>query len=147
MPINEEHKLPHLIDCSNFVDDRGVLTFSNEFNFEKLGIKRFYQVENHKQDYIRAWHGHNKEAKYVYAVSGSALVAAVNMETDKVYKFTLSNRKAQILYIPPGYANGFKTLTQDTILMFFSTSTAAESQGDDIRYEWDKWDVWGENYR
>lgn len=52
-------------------------------------------------------------------------------------KFVLSSEKPSILYIPPGYANGFKTLTEDTILMFFSTSTLEESKGDDIRFDWD----------
>ena len=42
------------------------------------------------------------------------------------------------------FANGFKTLTPDAKLMFFSTSTLEESQGDDIRFDayyWNPWDV------
>ena len=42
-------------------DDRGSLKFINDFNFD--GIKRFYQVQNHCKNFIRAWHGHIKEAK------------------------------------------------------------------------------------
>ena len=37
--------------------------FVNDFNFEN--VKRFYQVENHRQGFIRAWHGHKKEGKYI----------------------------------------------------------------------------------
>lgn len=36
------------------VDDRGKLIFVNDFDFNN--IKRFYIVENHKQNFIRAWH-------------------------------------------------------------------------------------------
>ena len=38
------------------VDDRGSVRFVNEFQFQN--VKRFYQVENHKSGFIRAWHGH-----------------------------------------------------------------------------------------
>jgi len=31
--------------------------------------------------------------------------------------------------------------------MFFSTTTLEESLGDDIRQEYNKWDIWQEDYR
>jgi len=133
------------INGNSFVDDRGTLRFVNDFDFSK--VKRFYQVENHSRGFIRAWHGHKKEAKYVYLVKGSALVGVVDLATEEVQKIVLSSQNPSILYIPPNHANGFKTLEDDTILMFFSTSTIEESQGDDYRFDWNKWDIWGENYR
>lgn len=132
--------------CGNqFIDDRGSVKFVNSFDFE--GVKRFYQVSNHSKGFIRAWHGHMKEAKYVYAAKGSALVGLVNLETEEIEKLTLTSEKPSVLYIPAGYANGFKTLTDDASLIFFSTSTLEESSGDDIRFEWDKWNIWQEDYR
>ena len=128
-----------------FADDRGFLRFVNDFSFDK--VKRFYQVENHETGYIRAWHGHKNEGKYVYVSKGTALVGAVDLETEKVTKYTLTSQKPTILYIPPGFANGFMTLEKDTIIMFFSTSTLQESHGDDIRFEYDKWNIWEKNYR
>lgn len=128
-----------------FADDRGFLKFINDFNFE--GVKRFYQVENYERGFIRAWHGHKKEGKYVYVVQGSAIVGAVNMETQAVEKFILSAAKPEILWIPAGYYNGFKTLEENTKLIFFSTSTIDESKGDDIREEFDKWNIWNIVYR
>ena len=134
-----------LIPGNVFADDRGFLRFINDFNFEN--VKRFYQVENHRQGFIRAWHGHKKEAKYVYVSKGSALVGIVNLETGEISKFTLTREKPSILYVPPNYANGFQTLAPDTIMMFFSTSTLEESKGDDYRFGWDHWNIWEENYR
>lgn len=138
------------------VDDRGSLRFVNDFNFE--GVKRFYQVENHRQGFIRAWHGHLKEGKYVYVTSGTALVGAVPLELyedgktyildqNKVKKFVLSASSPKILYIPPGYANGFKNLEDNTKVLFFSTSTLEESKGDDIRFDFDVVNIWGEDFR
>ena len=94
------------------VDDRGSVSFVNEFDFG--GVKRFYQVENHRSGFIRAWHGHKHEGKYVYVTQGSALVGVVNMDTEKIEKFVLSSKTPKILWIPPGHANGFKNLEKDT---------------------------------
>ncbi len=136
---------PELINGGLAVDDRGMVRFVNDFSF--TDVKRFYQVSNHKRDYIRAWHGHNHEQKYVYVAKGTALVGAVNMQTQEVFKFILSDKKPNILKIPNGFANGFKTLEEDTQIMFFSTSTLQESLNDDIRFAYDKWNIWEEDYR
>jgi len=127
------------------VDDRGSVRFVNDFNFE--GVKRFYQVENHSRGFIRSWHGHKKEGKYVYVTNGSALVGVVNMETEEISKFVLSSQTPKVLWIPPGNFNGFKSLEENTKIIFFSTSTLEESLGDDIREGHDKWNIWNEDYR
>ena len=122
------------------VDDRGQLSFVNDFDFKD--VKRFYMVENHEQGFIRAWHGHKKEGKYVFVPNGAILIGCVNLETEEIDRFVLSSSKPQVLYIPPGYANGFMNLQNNTKVMFFSTSTLEDSIGDDIRFEWDKWNIW-----
>ncbi len=127
------------------IDDRGSVRFVNGFDFEN--VKRFYQVENHRRGFIRAWHGHKFEGKYVYVSSGSALIGVVDMENEQVEKFVLSDKSPKILWIPPGKYNGFKSLEENTKIIFFSTSTLDESLGDDIRQEHDKWDIWNEEYR
>jgi len=131
------------------VDDRGCLNFANDFNF--YGVKRFYQVQNFSTSTIRAFHGHLREAKYVYVAKGSAIVAAVELDdikspskNKKVNRFILSDKKPQVLFIPPKYANGFRPLEEDTRILFFSTSSLEESKGDDYRFPVDYWgkDVW-----
>lgn len=134
-----------LIQGGLAVDDRGSVTFINDFNFE--GVKRFYQVENHKKGFIRAWHGHKKEGKYVYVVQGTALIGVVNMITEEVSKFVLSSKSPKILWIPAGNYNGFKSLEENTKIIFFSTTTLEESLGDDIRQEFDKWNIWEDDFR
>jgi dTDP-4-dehydrorhamnose 3,5-epimerase len=138
---------PLLIAGGLAADDRGELAFINDFRFE--GVKRFYTISNYRQGFIRAWHGHKREAKYVTAVSGAAVVGAVcidNWETPSqnlpVERFVLSDHRPSVLYIPPGYANGFMSLAQDLKLMFFSTLSLEESQGDDFRYDSRHWDIW-----
>ena len=127
------------------VDDRGDVRFVNDFDFKN--VKRFYHVSNHRRGFIRAWHGHKKEGKYVYVSSGSALIGVVNMESNEISKFVLSSKSPKILWIPPGNYNGFKSLEENTSILFFSTTTLDESLGDDIRKDFDEWNIWDEDYR
>ncbi|GFE59656.1 dTDP-4-dehydrorhamnose 3,5-epimerase family protein [Geobacter sp. AOG2] len=136
-----------LLDGGLAVDDRGSVSFVNGFGFE--GVKRFYAVANHRQGFIRAWHGHRREAKYVYVSQGSALVCAVKVDDWEnpspglpIERFVLSAAKPSVLFIPAGYANGFMSLSADAQLLFFSTSTVEESRGDDIRFDARFWDPW-----
>jgi dTDP-4-dehydrorhamnose 3,5-epimerase len=136
------------------VDDRGTVSFVNDFNFKK--VKRFYAVSNHSKDTVRAFHAHRKESKYAYVSSGSAILCVVRI-TDfdkpskrvKVKRFILSEKKPEILYIPPGHANGFKPLINNSKIIFFSTSTLEQSKGDDFRYPYDYWgkEIWKVKYR
>ena len=138
---------PLLLEGGLAVDDRGSVAFVNAFDFE--GVKRFYVVANHRQGFVRAWHAHRREAKYVTVITGAAVVAAVRIDDWEnpsreapVQRFVLSAEKPSVLFIPPGYANGFMSLTQDARLVFFSTSSVEESRGDDIRFDARHWDVW-----
>jgi dTDP-4-dehydrorhamnose 3,5-epimerase-like enzyme len=138
---------PELLRGGLAVDDRGEVGFVNEFAFDD--VKRFYTVSNHAVGFVRAWHGHQHEAKYVLAVSGAALVCCVEVDdwespspALEVKRFVLSARTPAVLRVPEGYANGFMTLTPDAKLMFFSTSTLEESLGDDVRFPARLWDPW-----
>jgi dTDP-4-dehydrorhamnose 3,5-epimerase len=137
------------IKGNQIFDERGSVRFINDFKFE--GVKRFYQVENHDINFIRAWHGHKKEGKYVYVTQGVAVVAAISFDgldnKDIVpSKYVLSSNSPSVLWIPPNHFNGFKNLTNNTNIIFFSTSTLEESKGDDIRLEYNYWDIWEPKY-
>lgn len=136
-----------LIEGALAVDDRGQVAFVNGFDFD--GVRRFYAVSNHRAGFVRAWHAHRQEAKYVTVASGSAVVGAVPVDdwespsrASPVSRYVLSAKRPAVLYIPAGYANGFMALTSDTQLLFFSTRTLEESKGDDIRYDARHWDIW-----
>jgi dTDP-4-dehydrorhamnose 3,5-epimerase len=137
---------PRIINGGLAVDDRGQLSFLNDLGGFK--IKRFYMVENHRQGFVRAWHGHRKERKLVFVTQGAALLRAIKMDTEDVsdegFAHVLSGQKPQAFYIPNGYYNGFKTLTQDTKVIFFSDRTLEESKDDDFRKPFDHFglDIW-----
>lgn len=140
-------QIPFVMQGALSKDERGEVTFVNDFSFPQ--VKRFYTVKNHKKYMVRAWHGHRKEAKFVYALSGKALLGAIAVndwknpsKTLKVHTFLLNAKKPCIVYIPSGYVNGFQSLTTNARLMFFSTSTLKESLEDDIRFDKNYWNIW-----
>ena len=130
---------PRLLSGDIVVDDRGSVSFVNGFDLSSA--KRFYLVENHQAGFVRAWHGHRREGKHVLVVAGAAIVAVVKIAdwegpgaAGPVKRFVLSAAKPATLYVPPGYANGFKSLTPHTKIMFFSTCTVEESRNADVRW-------------
>ena len=138
---------PKLIQAGMAADDRGFIQFVNTMPED---VKRFYIVSNHKSHFVRAWHAHKNEGKYVYVISGVAKVCCVKIddwdvpdrkETAMIHKYILTDN-SPLLYIPPGYANGFMNLKENTKIMFMSTSTLEESKNDDYRYEAHYWDTW-----
>lgn len=140
---------PRLIAGGISFDDRGSVRHVNAFDF--AGVKRFYIVENHRAGLVRAWHGHEREAKYAVALVGSWLVAAVSVRDMQdpnpaapVARYALSAESPAALFIPAGYANGSMSLTEGAKLAFFSTATLEESRADDVRFParfWNPWEV------
>ncbi len=138
---------PRLIEGKLSADDRGEVAFVNGFTFE--GVRRFYSVSNFQSRFIRAWHAHKLEAKYVTVVRGAALVACVAIDDWEhpssdlpVKRVVLTERLPAVLYVPRGYANGFMTLTEGAKLIFFSTASLEESASDDYRFDPRTWDCW-----
>ncbi|MCX6738037.1 MAG: dTDP-4-dehydrorhamnose 3,5-epimerase family protein [Candidatus Parcubacteria bacterium] len=140
---------PKIIKGNIATDERGSVSFVNNFNFK--GVKRFYIVENSSKDIIRGFHGHKDEEKYVFVLSGKALICAVEMDDPinpskdkKVFQFVLSAKEPAILHIPGGYANGVRAMEENTKVIFFSIFSMEETKNDDYRFPYDYWgkEVW-----
>lgn len=138
--------LPSQKKLQIFSDDRGIFApFLSEENVEKgLRIKRVYHVYNPTKGVVRGFHLHLKEWKYFTIVQGSAKFIAINPKKEEVkFEFVLSDRLQSIVIIPPGFANGWVSLEDKTILLAASTSSIKESLQDDTRFDVNKWgDVW-----
>lgn len=143
----DSFKEPTLITGGRAIDDRGALGFINGFDLSEF--KRFYTVENHEVGFVRAWHGHLMEAKAIIVLRGSALICAVKMtdttapsKNEPVKRLVLSATNTSAILVPAGYANGFKTLTSDALVLVFSSTSLDESLNDDFRFPYDYWDPW-----
>lgn len=137
-------KPPTIIPGGLAIDDRGQIASANGFSLER--IRRFYVVENFSTSVVRAFHGHLKEEKFVFVVTGSAILVTVPLDDPRKpsrdvvpERFVLSDRQPQVLCVPAGYANGFRPLEPRTRILFFSTATLEESAKDDYRFPHDYW--------
>jgi dTDP-4-dehydrorhamnose 3,5-epimerase len=141
---------PRIIEGRIFTDERGEIKFVNDFAFED--IKRFYIIKNKDISIIRAWQAHKLESKYFYTLNGSFQIAWVKIDNWanpsmelKSENVILSGGKSQILFIPGGYANGFRALQPDSALLVFSNMNLDESKKDDYRFNNRLWFNWNES--
>jgi dTDP-4-dehydrorhamnose 3,5-epimerase-like enzyme len=139
---------PKAVEYPIFADDRG--TFAPVINGLKEiapmagAIKRIYYVVNDSRGIVRGFHYHKKEWKFFVIVSGSAKFVALNPDKpEDRHQYISSERKNNLVIIPPYYANGWVSLSDNTILICASTSTTQESLKDDKRFDPYKWgDLW-----
>jgi len=125
---------------------------------ETPDVQRAYFINNSQKDVIRGFHFHHHETKYFVVLRGMAKFVAVQATGDEkidgefrhtfdennIRTFVLAESKPQMLIIPPGYANGWMSLTDDCLLLALSSSTFEMSKNDDFRYPPDLFgDVWG----
>lgn len=138
-----------LIEGNRVFDDRGSVSFVNDFNFKD--VKRFYQVYNYEAKFVRAWHGHKKEGKYITVAKGSAIIGAVLLDAlienrppgeTEWTRVVLSDNNPAVLWVPPGWANGAMSLVPETIITYYSTATIKESSKDDFRFNPYQVNIW-----
>lgn len=121
------------------VDDRGFL--AQVFHISDglfPEIKRIYSLGNFSKGMIRAFHGHRKESKYFFVLSGAVKFVFVEMdkESPKIVTQIISTKNPKILVVPPGYYNGWQSLEEGTILLTLSDKTLEESLADDFRLDY-----------
>jgi dTDP-4-dehydrorhamnose 3,5-epimerase len=129
------------------VDDRGEVGFVNDFVL--TGVKRFYTVASHSAGFVRAWHGHRKETKYVTVVRGAMLICCVEVDDWShpspdlpIERYVLSEKTPAVLEIPAGHAHGTMSLTDGAKAIFFSTLALQDSLQDDFRFDARTWNPW-----
>jgi dTDP-4-dehydrorhamnose 3,5-epimerase len=135
---------PKLISGNRFSDDRGLLSFINDFSLKP--IIRFYEIDPKSTSIIRAWQAHKNESKWFYCIQGAFKINLVKLDSFEnpsddlhVYTYELNTEMPQVLFIPKGYANGFKALSHNSKLMVFSDFDLEASKLDDFRFETERW--------
>ena len=135
---------PFIIQGSNHKDNRGIISFVNDFSFDN--IVRFYIIENSEENELRAWQGHKLDTKYFYCIKGAFQVSYVKIDNWEkpssslvVESIVLDETDSKILCIPLGYANAIKSLTVGSKLLSFSTLPLSMVKDDDFRYDKNFW--------
>lgn len=129
---------PQIIKGNHHKDDRGTLTFNNDFN--ALGIKRVYTIENESLDFLRAWQGHQIEQRWFSAVAGSFKIKLIEIDDWKnptkdlpILEFILNSENLDILHVPRGFATSIQSLQDHSKLLLFADYQLGEIQ-DEYRF-------------
>ena len=129
---------PQIIKGNHHKDDRGTLTFNNDFN--ALGIKRVYTIENESLDFLRAWQGHQIEQRWFSAVAGSFKIKLIEIDDWKnptkdlaILEFILKSENLDILHVPRGFATSIQSLEDHSKLLLFADYQLGEIQ-DEYRF-------------
>ena len=137
---------PLLFESKSNSDHRGTVSFTNDLNLSK--VVRTYKVTNKQVRTVRAWHGHKIEAKLIKVLEGEFIVSLVQIDDwskpskdNEVFEYKIDNN-SDIIYIPPGFANGAMNTISNSKIMYFSTLELEDSAKDDYRYESKYWDPW-----
>ncbi len=143
-----------IINVNISYDDRGDIVHCNKFDFTQKKIKRFYQITNNNINFVRAWHGHKKEEKFLFVLKGVFKICAVKIDNWKnpskklsVKEFVINANSPKILNIPGGYAHGTQNLKAGSKLIVFSTFSLKQSINDDYRFKSDLWYNWNIKFR
>ena len=129
---------PQIIKGNHHKDDRGTLTFNKDFN--ALGIKRVYTIENESLDFLRAWQGHQIEQRWFSAVAGSFKIKLIEIDDWKnptkdlpILEFILNSENLDILHVPRGFATSIQSLEDHSKLLLFADYQLGEIQ-DEYRF-------------
>ena len=140
-------QVPKLIRGSLFNDFRGSLTSCNDFDM--ADVRRMYYIAPSSVNIVRAWQAHKYEKKWFLCINGGFEIKLIKIDDFDnpsyklpIFSYLLNANTPQILYIPSGYANGFKPTEGASRLLVFSNYTLTESNNDDYRYEPNYWGEW-----
>ncbi len=140
---------PTLLKGGTFTDERGTLSFVNEFDLSP--IKRMYTIIHPDKTVVRAWQGHQQESKWFKCIKGSFVVAWKKIDDfsnpspfPPPEYLILNDTQPEILFIPLGFANGLKALEDNSEILVFSDHILGDSLDDKIRFDKDLWFNWNQ---
>lgn len=143
MPSQSE---PKIMEGGVFVDERGIVSFVNEFDFQ--GVERSYIVCSHRPGQPRGWVGHKRDEKWFWVIKGTSLISVVKPDDWdspsrdlSVRRYVLSQATPQVLHVPAGYATANVSLCADVVLMVFASGRIEDAKADDFRFGSDTWPI------
>lgn len=129
-----------------FKDDRGVFikTFHEDI-FKQFGLRTDFAEEYYsvsKKNVLRGLHFQTppmEHTKLVYCTQGSVIDAVVDLRKGSATYgefaiFQMSAEKANMVYIPEGFAHGFSVLSDSATMLYKVTSVYLQGNDEGIRW-------------
>jgi dTDP-4-dehydrorhamnose 3,5-epimerase len=138
-----------LVSLEMHQDDRGYLyeiIHANDSFLPQFG--QVYLVGDPVRNTIRAFHKHTELFDYFSIIHGRAKFVLIDdRKESSTYKeidtFVLSDRKPELLVVPPGIFHGWMSLEYDTILISTASHLYNHDKPDEVRISPDSYgNVW-----
>lgn len=143
-----------VIQSNVFTDQRGafIKTFHKKFfednRLESDFRESFFSIS--KKNVIRGMHFQlppDDHVKLVYCAKGEILDVVVDIRKNsptygKFFSIYLTENNGRIIYIPKGFAHGFKSLTDNSVVVYMTTKEYSPENDTGIR-----WDSFGFDWK
>ena len=121
-----------IIEPQVFEDERGFFMETYNYKeFKELGLDVVFVQDNHSRSKKRVLRGlhyqkNHPQGKMIRVISGKIFDVAVDLRKDsetflKWYGIELSEENKRQFYIPPGFAHGFLTLSDEAEVLYKTT--------------------------
>src|SRR5258706_4813429 len=128
-----------LIEPDVFQDDRGYLFESyNQIEAAKLGIQHHFVQDSQsysQKNVIRGLHYQIRktQGKLIRVLYGTILDVIVDLRKPSptyhhARSFTLSDETRQVLWVPPGFAHGFRVMSEGAHVLYKEPNIRAKEQ-------------------
>ena len=101
-------------------------------------MEQVYIVSNPVRNTIRAFHKHERLWDFFHIIRGSAIFCLV--KDRNVVRLVLSERKPQLLVVPPHVYHGWMSLEDNTTLVSIGSEEYDKENPDEDRVKWDSFD-------
>lgn len=126
-------KNPKKIKIKSFKDNRGEFLKFLSSKQKKLILKnKLSEVNisiNKNKGTIRGMHYQTKfkEKKLVLCLKGEVVDYCINLKSGKVHRFKLNDKSREFLFVPEGFAHGFQSIKNDTVLLYIHSNKYSPS--------------------
>jgi hypothetical protein len=117
--MKQENDLPYIISLPKIEDDRGNLSFFENYSHLPFEIKRTYWIYDVPGGCDRGGHAFKQQKELIIALSGSFDVVTTNGSSKQ--EFSL-NRSYYGLYIPNGFWRQMKNFSTNSLALVVSST-------------------------
>ena len=144
MIIKTKFKDLIIIQKKKFKDSRGY--FQELFSESHIKKKFIFNVMSFsKKNVLRGLHVQTKkpQGKIITVIKGKIFDVALDLRKNsksfgKVFSIILSEKNSKSIYIPPGFAHGFCTLSKENFISYSCTEYRNQNSETTIRYNDEK---------
>lgn len=134
---------PEIIETQRFEDFRGWLSVlvDSKVNFHVVQINQGYSRKKFTLRGLHYQEGEHAQAKLVSCLHGSIFNVAVDLRPGETfghaYSAVLSFENRKQMYIPRGFAHGYLTLEDDTLMQWCVDNDFCDEAAKAVRYDSD----------